>query len=141
MSKTTLTLPAGKYYIGDPCYVISDRDAWIEFIESCGYFEASCEAYIGEDKFWAYGTAHGDGSYWCSEGKRLSVDSGLIGIVPIDVVEKYGDIDYIKGLGIIVEFDDAFDVVFDVEAEATHIFGNVHVFTNVDDDEDEYDIF
>jgi hypothetical protein len=138
MSKTTLTLPAGKYYIGDPCYVISDRDAWIEFIESCGYFEASCEAYIGEDKFWASETAYGDGGYWCSRGKELSVDSGLIGIVPFSVVEKYCEnIEDLNDLGLAVEFNNEIGVTFDPEADVTHIFGDVYVYADNDEYENE----
>jgi hypothetical protein len=143
MSATTFTLPAGKYYIGDPCYVISNHSKWIEFIESSGFFEDSPEAHIGEDKFWAYETAYGDGSYWCSEGKELPVDSGLIGIVPLSVVEKYyrKNIDSVNDFGVVVEFNDEFNVIFnvDVENEATHIFGNVRVYTNSCDEEDSYD--
>lgn len=28
----SITLPAGRYFIGDPCYVIADSD-WIEFCD------------------------------------------------------------------------------------------------------------
>jgi hypothetical protein len=135
-------LPAGKYYIGDPCYVISDHDTWIEFIESCGYFEETAEASIGDDKFWAHSTVYGDGSYWCNVGKELPVDSGLIGIVPYAVVEKYchRSVATILNLGAFIEFPEEFDVSFNIKAnkgEATHVFGDVMVYTGEESCEDD----
>jgi hypothetical protein len=128
------TLPAGKYYIGDPRRVISNRDVWIEFLDSCGYFVASPEARNGEDKFWAYGTTIGSKTYHCSKGKEIHSDSGLIGIVPLSVVEKYyqGNIDNISDLGLIVEFGDTFDTIFDTKNEVTHVFGDIRVYANDD---------
>jgi len=45
-------------------------------------------------------TAYGDGSYSDEQGNEYSVDAGLIGITPLEVVEK-GEDDY-KHLGLII---------------------------------------
>lgn len=145
-----LTLPAGQYYIGDPCYVISDHNKWMAFLNSCDFFEASVEASIGDDKFWASPTAYGDGVYESNKGGRFPVDAGLIGIVPLSIVEKYyeGDIEKVKQFGEIVEFTEPFEVVFYPRGSAyepTHVFGVIEIFTDVedsydvDDDEDDED--
>lgn len=131
-----LTLPAGKYYIGDPCYVIGDHDKWMLFLNSCDFFEASSEAFIGNDKFWASATAHGDGIYKSNKGDLFFVDAGLIGIVPFALVEKYSErkIENVMLFGKIVEFTNPFEVMFNQQggSEPTHIFGDIKIFTDVE---------
>jgi hypothetical protein len=82
-------LPAGKYYLGDPCYVIDDT-LWDEFLglfweqkprggifTFCGY---ECCAFY---------TRYGDGQYELEPyGGWLPVDAGMIGAIPIDLCTR-----------------------------------------------------
>jgi hypothetical protein len=80
---TEHTFPAGKYYIGDLCYVLDDEH----------YDAAVCD---GDDGFQTNGThtigyfstAYGDGCYRGTNGKNYGVDAGIIGIVPAEIIKK-----------------------------------------------------
>jgi len=64
-------------------------------------------------KFFGASTAHGDGTFYDSDGYRYGVDAGMLGIVPIALVELEGesieDIEKYK-LGRIHEFKEDFEV-------------------------------
>lgn len=75
------------FYVGDICYVLSDnvyRDVWGKNGYSDGEF---LDPETGL-KFAVAGTAWGDGFYQGSDGKAYPVDAGVIGIVPLELVEK-----------------------------------------------------
>ena len=85
----TTTLPAGRYWIGDPCYYVND-DNWHEVCEQC--FKPDNDDRDGiwieleNLRFILIGTAYGDGVY---ELKRfgtivanLGVDAGCLSIIP-----------------------------------------------------------
>ena len=74
------TFPAGRYYIGDPCYVVADDD-WIPLLHATNYLDEGLFTYKGE-KCFADGTAYGDGCYRDNRRNSYPVDAGLIGILP-----------------------------------------------------------
>jgi hypothetical protein len=75
------TLKAGKYYIGDCCYVLSDPDYdWQEFCHQ--FFDDEENIKMGRAEIVAYSTAWGDGVYPSNIGAEFPVDAGLIGIMP-----------------------------------------------------------
>jgi hypothetical protein len=78
-------VPAGTYFLGDPCYAVPDPD-WIPLLQSCGYFGArqpsSPLGKVNGYQVLAFGTAHGDGLYHDQEGRAYGVDAGMIGLVP-----------------------------------------------------------
>jgi len=76
-----VTIPAGRYYLGDPCYVIRDDD-WIPLLENCDYFRNPVGE-VGGYQILAFGTKHGDGVYFDKGGRKYGVDAGLIGLVPV----------------------------------------------------------
>jgi len=109
-SKIKVTLPAGRYYIGDLCYVLSDEDwntycAAFDWGKSCdthneedGY---DCEIWLAPDAVdtegwlndtgaqpwrpcYTFNTAYGDGCYLDQEGRQYCVDSGGIGAIRTD---------------------------------------------------------
>lgn len=127
-----ITLPAGTYYIGDPCYVFN-RDQWDALGDQTGWFEETPVAAIHEYRMVAFGTAYGDGAYQDNLGREYPVDSGLIGIVPIEVVDptKFRD----NPFGHVVRFDEPFTC----EAIGGQLrFGDVVIETDPEDeDEDE----
>lgn len=98
-------MPAGRYYIGDLCYVMDDKE-WDDF---CKITIKGNECLQGEfempdgRKFATYSTAWGDGCYRDQFGNEYSVDAGLIGCIRVEDIraDKY---DKIEDLGLIYEF-------------------------------------
>ena len=90
-------IPAGDYWLSDPCYTIKDEH-WVPWLEACNYREEdNLVGKIPGTDFHAVGfrTAWGDGVYplqkengryggeWVDEAE-LGVDAGLIGFVPCE---------------------------------------------------------
>ena len=103
-------MPAGKYYIGDLCYVMTDEE-WKEFcaitIQGNKCVDGEFEFNDGR-RFATYGTAWGDGEYYDQYGHTYSVDAGLIGCILMSDIRarKY---DNLLDLGAILEFTEPFE--------------------------------
>lgn len=125
--------PSGKYYIGDPCYVVSD-DNWHNLLEETDYFRNEEQSYRGF-RILAGDTAYGDGTYSDNYGREYPVDAGLIGIMPIDVIDndKY---DLTKNYcpGNFIDFECNFIVTID---NGVFKFGNIIIDTLGETEEDE----
>ena len=99
-------LPAGKYYVGDLCYVLDD-DEWDEV---CSLIIQGNKVIDGEfvlkdgREFAIYSTAYGDGEYNDYYGNSYSVDSGSIGCIKIEDIKDVKDKIDIELLGAIVDF-------------------------------------
>jgi hypothetical protein len=93
INRVEVIVPKGSYVIGDPCYAVPDKD-WDALLLSCNYFESPI-GYVkdGMQKFpvLAFGTKWGDGSYHGTDGNVYGVDAGLIGLVPVELVEDLSD--------------------------------------------------
>ena len=128
-------MPAGRYYIGDLCYVMTD-DEWSEF---CNITIKGNECIDGEfalkdgRQFATYGTAYGDGSYHDQYGHTYSVDAGLIGCIRVEDIraDKYNNL---LDLGAVQEFAGAFSTS---EHAGQIQFGHVIIDTDPAYDEDE----
>ena len=88
-------------YIGDPCYVINEED-WSDFLDE---YRIARKAGFTHFKFKGFTvgvtrTAHGDGSYTGTDGFSYSVDAGLLGVVPLELVE---DKEKAERLGRVIE--------------------------------------
>ena len=105
-------IPAGVYYIGDPCYPFSSGDDWDNILDESGDFTKPMIMYNGH-AVGAFNTAYGDGSYIgkMPEGREheFPVDSGQIGFVSINLMPS----DFVASLqtdeekcGILVEFSE-----------------------------------
>ena len=82
---TTVTLPAGRYIIGDPCYSVPD-DQWSDLLDQTDCFASPEGSFKSEETgeevhVVAFGTAYGDGVYTDQGGREYPVDAGLIGIM------------------------------------------------------------
>ena len=137
MSRKT-TLPAGKYYIGDPCYVI-DHEKWKEFLQP--FWELTDPGRGGVFDFDGYQcatfyTRYGDGAYKLEpSGGYLPVDAGCIGCIPLALMVEGSE----DG-GAIVEFDRAFECY---EDDGAIYYGDYVIRTgddgrNYDADDDDY---
>lgn len=114
----TVSVPAGRYYLGDPCHVIDADENWMELLESSDYFMDNPIGTLHGYDVLAFGTAHGDGSYQEVGGAGVvGVDAGLIGLVPEELMELGAQ----PGIGFMVEFDR--DVVATTDGVGTLTFG------------------
>jgi hypothetical protein len=104
-------MPAGKYYVGDLCYVMHDEWDEVCHLMFQGRTDNGCND--GEfrlrdgRKFASYGTKFGDGEYNDQLGNRYGVDAGLIGCIRLEDIDLKGGDNFITG-GAIVEFASAF---------------------------------
>ena len=106
-------MPAGRYYIGDLCYVMHPE--WNEVCEMFFPPDAPPRGVEGEfslkdgRRFASFATAYGDGTYRSNIGTDHSVDAGIIGCIRVEDIrdDAYDDI---ERLGAIVEFDQPFEV-------------------------------
>ena len=136
-----MTMPAGRYYIGDLCYVMHP-----EWNECCELFFAPGAPGRGVEgeftlqdgrRFANFGTAYGDGTYSSNMSTAHSVDSGSIGCIRVEDIRdnEYGNI---ESLGAIVEFKESFEV----SARAGILtFGHVEIDTAEGSDEEDYNCF
>lgn len=82
-STPTFTLPPGRYFIGDPCYILDD-----EWDDACSLFikdevlEGKFALADGRE-FAIFNTMYGDGVYKDGEGTEYCVDSGSLGCVQL----------------------------------------------------------
>jgi len=84
-------IPAGKYWLGDPCYIIRDKD-WLHFCNKYSFNDAEgnhCVTLQDNISVLAFSTYHGDGCYLDQHGNSYPVDAGLIGLVPWEYTEKF----------------------------------------------------
>lgn len=144
------TLPAGRYYIGDLCYVIGrndKRDDWMDFLTQSFFplteqkyaapnavlYAGGPVEYKGHAGFCAY-TAYGDGRYY--DGLyEYPVDAGIIGAIPVDAIEV--TVADAESCGRIVQFDRPFQCYRDNDGVFT--FGDlVEIDTDPREEEDDY---
>ena len=124
---------AGRYYIGDLCYVIHN-DLWSEVCNN--HFKGEESFIIRGNKMFMAGTAYGDGSYDVQGADGVcSVDSGTIGCIRLDTLESSlvlkPVLDESHTGGIIVVFDKDFEATCD---GGVFNFGHVVVDTEGNDD-------
>lgn len=136
-------MPAGRYYVGDLCYVMTDKE-WKEFCDITIKGNQCLDGeFVLEDgrRFATYGTAWGDGLYRDQHKNEYCVDAGLIGCIRVEDIraEKYEDI---ESLGTIHEFATDFVTCGGRGTpgwEGTIQFGRVLIETDADswDEDDE----
>jgi hypothetical protein len=132
-------MPAGKYYVGDLCYVMHD-----EWDEVCGLFfkdrtDHGCNegVFTLKDgrKFASFNTAWGDGEYYDVQGRAYGVDAGLIGCIQMLDIDLLNPSNFTRG-GQVIDFPSDF-AVSSVDGEIC--FGAVRIDTDPDyEEEDEY---
>lgn len=134
-----ITLPAGRYFVGDPCYTAGKDDkAWQDWCSTAdfGSDDVMAATFNGLPVVGLH-TAHGDGSYRDFEGREYGVDAGLIGAVPEELIKKMNiSEDDLKNSGHWVETKEPFVLEQGVIGGQLEI-GSVTIATDAaDDDED-----
>ena len=139
MTKYYDCMPAGKYYIGDLCYVIADM-YWNEVCTKT--FDYRGRMIEGKHKldngivFADFGTLYGDGCYFDQNGHEYSVDSGTIGCILFDNISNTEYSDRILELGNVVDFEHDFVVKSD---GSVITFGKIEIDTDPEEPDPEYD--
>ena len=129
-------MPAGRYYVGDLCYVMHPQ--WREVCDLlfAGRDDGGCNE--GEFtlkngvRFAIYNTAYGDGVYPDQKGNSYPVDAGCIGCIRVEDV--YDPEWYLEGM---TEHTFEQDFTTSTDGETISI-GHVAVFTGYEE-EDDYD--
>ena len=136
-------MPAGKYYVGDLCYVMHDE--WNEFCKLT-IVDGSCidgEFNLSDGRrFATYGTAYGDGVYQSSNGARLGVDAGLIGCIRVEDIRENKTLEDLNELGTVVEFSHEFATRGGRTVDnwdGMIRFGNITIDTSSDDGDYDYE--
>ena len=128
-------MPAGRYYVGDLCYVMHPQ--WNEVCDLlfAGRDDHGCNegefTLANGVKFAIYNTAYGDGEYPDQKGNTYPVDAGCIGCIR---VEDVADPEAWLASMTIHEFDQPFETSTDGE---TITIGHVEVFTGYEDYDEE----
>ena len=121
---------AGKYYVGDLCYIVSDAN-WDLIIDKTGCFGLSDKASDGwfEGAFEHKGrkcflgsTRWGDGAYYDDKGREYFVDSGSLGIMPVEILDLPHNFDYAH----IINFEKDFSCV---EVSGHFLLGDIEIET------------
>lgn len=130
-------MPAGKYLVGDLCYVMHTE--WDEVCELlfAGRTDHGCNEgeFTLKDgrRFAIYNTAHGDGVYDDNVGNAYPVDAGCIGCIRVEDVNDPEM--YLAGMNII---NFASDFTTDTDGDTIEI-GHVRVYTGYEEeDEDDF---
>lgn len=111
--------PAGKYFLGDPCYALSNTLYDEEWGKMAGYRSGKIKTSRGD--FIVYRTAYGDGLYSDEYDGYYPVDSGTIALIPWSLCDKLVDEAYIQRSGRVLMMDeggtyDCFDGVFELHS-------------------------
>lgn len=167
MDANNVAVSAGHYFLGDPCYPFPntgpDEPRWIELLRSCGYFDsnpsASDEARYGP---WtgtpgpvgtvtvngvgypvvAFSTYRGDGGFKGSDGFEYGVDAGMIGLVPVALIEALGrdyTDEWLATCGTILDADIGF--VAETDGNGVMTFGTITINTRDDAQEETPECF
>jgi hypothetical protein len=125
----------GTYFIGDSCYAISG-DIWDKFCDKL-WKEQDKDNNVFEfmgHKVFAGNTKYGDGCFNDEDFKHyFSVDAGLIGLTPIELVTKY-NMKEINELGLIKTFEKDFIVQYE---DGYFVFDDITIDTGDEDYKEE----
>ena len=86
------TMQSNEFWVGDPCYVLSDDIYDNIWGKKYNYQDGLIDCGNGLS-FNVHGTAYGDGCYEGSNGFMYCVDSGTIAVIPKELVVKEDGID------------------------------------------------
>ena len=105
-------------FIGDPCYVISNEQ-WGDYLGAYREARDRGHAHFNFNGINAgvTNTAYGDGVYDDDEGNSYSVDAGLIGVTPLELLSKVSG-----GIGLFIQGE--------FEARIEYNDGDIEIYIN-----------
>ena len=128
------------FYIGDICYCLSNKVYHDFWGKKKGYEDG---VYVEPEsmlRFAVAGTAHGDGCYHDRAYNFYEVDAGVIGLVPLELVEddstSHGRVILAKGDAVFEAHDGVFRITLPY-GEIVNI--DTNDFVDDEDDDDDYE--
>lgn len=123
-------MTAGKYYVGDLCYVMHEEWDEVCRLLFAGRDDHGCNQgefnLMDGRRFVVFNTAYGDGVYYDRQGRKYYVDAGCIGAIKVDdITEAENEADG----GNVIEFANDFQAYSD---NGVLHFGNVVIDTVCD---------
>jgi len=143
-ARKTALMPAGTYYVGDLCYLLTDKTdkVYDDLVLGFDNDGKAVDIKAGRRKvfsaFYA-NTAHGDGQYSDNIGNKYSVDAGILGVVQLlsaDLIAQAKKLDA-DGHAKVILFPEDFRV--DRDEDGTFTFGHLTIVTDGSDQEEEDD--
>ena len=123
------------FVISDPCYTLS-KSVYRSFWGKKKNFDDGVFDY-GDTSFAVSATAYGDGVYYDNHAHKYPVDSGVIALIPLELVSDKSDLN--SGVVIRIPGEAEFmceDGVFDITFSNGYI---IHINTKLDDSESDSD--
>lgn len=106
------TLIRGKYYLGDPSYVL-DEDLYYEVLGDKHNFESGKYDLKNDDTYMVlHNTHNGDGTFYDTKNRKYKVESGMIGLVPNKLINE-DKLDSAKKMGKIYNFPNKVKFFYD----------------------------
>ncbi len=135
--ENVFVMPAGKYYVGDLCYV-TGREWWNEFCKTTikGHICFDGKFTIMNNEICFFGTAHGDGYYNDNCGNGYGVDAGLIGIMKVEDITAIPK-EKLLNEYVVVDFKEDFECYSE---SGVLTFGDISINTSYDEDEVENEV-
>lgn len=122
-----IAMKAGKYWLGDPTYLIKEEDMWNAYMDRRSGNDG--EVILFGEKCVIFSTMHGDGIFVSNQGHSVPVDSGTIALFPVSLIGECMTGEWMDN--VMVTFDEDFECY--AENGMLH-FGSIVIDT---DDEDE----
>ena len=141
-TRETALMPAGTYYVGDLCYLLTEKtdEIYDDLVLGFDNDGKAVDIKAGRRKvfsaFYA-NTAYGDGQYSDNIGNKYSVDAGIIGVVQLlsaDLIAAAKKLDA-DGHAKVIDFPEDFRV--DRDEDGTFTFGHLTIETGDSDQEEE----
>ena len=101
------TLESGKYYLGDPSNVLSEK-IYIGILENIYQFKNG-KLNINGTHIIMHSTHSGDGNFIDTKNRKYNIESGLIALIPIELIE---DNDLCKN-GHVFNFENKVNFIYD----------------------------
>ena len=131
------TLKSGKYFLGDPVSVLPSK--FTDGIWGNLYNYEMGKFYINDTHFCVHNTHYGDGIYSDTRNRKYNVNSGVIGLVDISLIEN---IELCHNNGHIYDFKNTINFYYDVgifiiKSGKKYIKINTRIEEECNSDEDE----
>jgi hypothetical protein len=105
-------LPAGRYYIGDPCNALKDEIYTRIWGAIYDYKEGKFT--INDNDFLVHSTHGGDGTFYDHRKRKYIVKSGMISVISMELIDSSEEkLKECKINGIIITFNTPFQFIYD----------------------------
>lgn len=125
----------GEYYLGDPSFAITNEELYYDvYGEEYGFKSGKFDLTKKGDHLITHTTHNGDGIFFDTKKRKYKVESGMIGLVPVKLIEN---IDEAKKYGKIFDFPSF--VTFTYNGGKFYVKSGNYIIEINTINEDEYD--